>query len=131
MFIRVCAGLLIGSAVVSTPLLEAQGPVQRPGYHASWWTTADGLPGNFVMDIAQGSDGRLWLVAGGMLARFDGRGFEVVPVGDPLQNPQAEFPVAVERGAGGAWEGSKVGSSPAPGRPGLAAGPCGGPVRRP
>jgi len=83
------------------PLLEAQEPVQRPGYHPTWWTTEDGLPGNFVSDLTQGVDGRLWLVAGGVLTRFDGQAFEVVPVGESM-DPEApmEFPIAVAKGAG-------------------------------
>ena len=87
--------------LLAPQLLVAQGPAQRPGYHASWWTTADGLPGNFVTDIAQGMDGRLWVIAGGVLARFDGMDFEVVRAGEPARTDAAmEFPVAIERGAG-------------------------------
>ena len=49
----------------------------------SRWTVADGLPGNVVRDVAQGADGHLWLVASGVLVRFDGRRFDqVVPATD-------------------------------------------------
>jgi hypothetical protein len=88
-------------ALITPQVLAAQGTGQRAGYHAAWWTTADGLPGNFVTDIVQGEDGRLWIIAGGVLTRFDGRAFEVIPVGQPegARSPM-EFPTAIERGAG-------------------------------
>jgi ligand-binding sensor domain-containing protein len=101
------AGLLFRPALLSTllllspVLLVAQDSVRLPGYHATWWTTAEGLPGNFVTHLAQGVDGRLWLIAGGILTRFDGEDFEIVPVGEPV-DPEApmEFPIAVAQGAG-------------------------------
>lgn len=94
-------GLLSALALLLPPLLEAQEPVHRSSYHASWWTTADGLPGNFVTDLTQGTDGRLWIIAGGVLTRFDGREFEVIHTRESAQtNAPVEFPIAIEPGAG-------------------------------
>jgi signal transduction histidine kinase/DNA-binding response OmpR family regulator len=93
--------LSIALALVAPQPLAAQGTVQRAGYHAAWWTTADGLPGNFVTDIVQGPDGRLWIIAGGVLVRFDGIDFEVVRVGEATTaDAPMEFPIGIERGAG-------------------------------
>ena len=41
------------------------------------WTVREGLPGNSVIDIAQTSDGYLWIATGTGLARFDGTQFEI------------------------------------------------------
>ena len=41
------------------------------------WTTADGLPINYIGGIAQTADGYLWLATGGGLVRFNGYDFTV------------------------------------------------------
>jgi signal transduction histidine kinase/ligand-binding sensor domain-containing protein len=43
------------------------------------WKTVDGLAGNNVTDVAEDTDGFLWLVAGGRLVRFDGVQLEDYP----------------------------------------------------
>lgn len=52
--------------------------------HKDWtvrvWKTEEGLAANNVNDLAEGSDGFLWLVAGGRLARFDGVTVEDLPL---------------------------------------------------
>ena len=63
MVIRVPIALLSALALLLPPILEAQEPVHGSGYHASWWTNAGGLPGNFVTDITQDTYGRLWIIA--------------------------------------------------------------------
>lgn len=84
-------------AMATTPTAAQR--ILPPGYQASWWSTADGLPGNFVSDITQGSDGRLWLLAGGILTRFDGRTFEPIAV-DAAGGRGDEPVVGVETGGG-------------------------------
>ncbi len=44
-------------------------------YRVESFTTDNGLPSQSVADIAQTSDGFLWIATGGMLARFDGSEF--------------------------------------------------------
>lgn len=63
--------LPVGAQASTTPR-----PLVAPLRHTvRWYTTADGLPGNFVSAMQQAQDGTLWLVAGGVLAQFDGRTF--------------------------------------------------------
>jgi signal transduction histidine kinase/ligand-binding sensor domain-containing protein len=49
------------------------------------WTSDDGLPQNSVLDIAQTTDGHLWLSTFGGVARFDGVEFESF---DSVGNPE-------------------------------------------
>jgi signal transduction histidine kinase/DNA-binding response OmpR family regulator len=111
MFRRSCA-LLVTALGLLPASLPAQGLVLRPGYHATWWTTADGLPGNFISDITQSRDGHLWVVASFVLARFDGRRFEVVHLEGEGSASTRDFPTGIERGAGDtlwvATEGNRV-----------------------
>lgn len=61
----------------------AQAPLSPPTSFASrHWTTADGLPINDVYDIAQTTDGYLWLATRSGLVRFDGLTFKVFTVRD-------------------------------------------------
>ena len=62
----------------------------------------DGLPGNVVRDMVQAADGQLWLVAGGVLVRFDGERFAPVDLGGPSPGATQsnEFPLQIERGGG-------------------------------
>ncbi len=44
-------------------------------YTERYFTTEDGLPSQAVTEVAQTRDGFLWIVAGGLLSRFDGKEF--------------------------------------------------------
>ena len=52
-------------------------PIPLSRYDARIWTTAEGLPVNYVRSIYQTRDGYLWLVTGNGLVRFDGVAFRV------------------------------------------------------
>lgn len=58
----------------------ARSATSFPRHIVQRYTTADGLPGNYVWNMTQGRDGMLWLIAGGVVTRFDGRRFEEVPL---------------------------------------------------
>ena len=45
------------------------------GYRVETFTTEHGLPSQAISDVVQTSDGYLWIVAGGILSRFDGHEF--------------------------------------------------------
>ncbi|MFN8574457.1 MAG: ATP-binding protein [Gemmatimonadaceae bacterium] len=51
---------------------RAQGAL---GYTQRYFTTESGLPSQAVTDVAQTGEGYLWVVAGGLLSRFDGKEF--------------------------------------------------------
>jgi AraC-like DNA-binding protein/ligand-binding sensor domain-containing protein/signal transduction histidine kinase len=72
--------LLLALLGVQAGALEGQSVLPPPTHRATWWTTSQGLPGNFMRDLSQSQDGRLWVIAGGVLSRFDGREFELVAV---------------------------------------------------
>jgi signal transduction histidine kinase/ligand-binding sensor domain-containing protein/CheY-like chemotaxis protein len=55
--------------------LDSSRPVEKYIYKS--WTSADGLPENVVIAIAQTHDGYLWFGTGEGLARFNGRQFTV------------------------------------------------------
>ncbi len=65
--------LLVFLALATSAL--AQDRAQR--HAVRQWTTRDGLPQNSVADMAQGSDGILWLATHAGVVRFDGAKFEV------------------------------------------------------
>ncbi|HMM35365.1 MAG TPA: hypothetical protein PKA62_11610, partial [Thermoanaerobaculia bacterium] len=50
---------------------------QLSQFAISTWQTADGLPMNSVLAMAQAADGSLWLGTEEGLVRFDGAEFEV------------------------------------------------------
>ena len=55
--------------------VAAPAPAQTPleaRYHVTAFRTAQGIPSQAVTDLAQTADGYLWVVAGGILSRFDG-----------------------------------------------------------
>jgi signal transduction histidine kinase/CheY-like chemotaxis protein len=54
-----------------------------PRFRADVLTTDDGLPGQAITSLVQAEDGYLWIVASGVMTRFDGRRFQTVhPGGD-------------------------------------------------
>ncbi len=73
---------------IAVPAGESVGktPASASGeYLFHQWTSDDGLPQNSVVDIAQTTDGHLWLSTFGGLARFDGVEFEPF---DSIRNPE-------------------------------------------
>jgi len=84
---------------------------RRP-HTVSRWSVTDGLPGNVVRDMVQSADGQLWLVAGGVLVRFDGERIAAVDFGGPSPGVTRsnEFPLQIERGGGDTiWVGTSAG----------------------
>jgi len=77
---RRLGGFLVALFGLHAGALEGQSVLPPPTHRATWWTTSQGLPGNFMRDLSQSQDGRLWVIAGGVLSRFDGREFELVAI---------------------------------------------------
>ena len=67
---RVFAFATLASASVA-PVTRAQTPLEAR-YHVTTFSTAQGLPSQAMTDLTQTADGYLWVVAGGILSRFDG-----------------------------------------------------------
>jgi signal transduction histidine kinase/DNA-binding response OmpR family regulator/ligand-binding sensor domain-containing protein len=59
----------LAASVMTARLGSAQ---EAPTYSDRYFTTRDGLPSQALTGIAQTRDGYLWVVAGGLLSRFDG-----------------------------------------------------------
>ena len=76
--------------------LSSQSALSMPAHIAARFTIANGLPSNFVSDLAPAADGRLWVLSGGVLVRFDGEHFETVPVGDRRLWTHAEQLLGIE-----------------------------------
>ena len=85
-----------------TPRLATSIDLPRRPLTISRWTVVDGLPGNVVRDMVQAADVQLWLVAGGVLVRFDGERCAPVDLGGPSPGATLsnEFPLQIERGGG-------------------------------
>jgi diguanylate cyclase (GGDEF)-like protein len=54
-------------------------PLPLDDYYKQTWTTHDGLPHNSIHDLAQSSDGYLWIATWEGLVKFNGRKFAVFP----------------------------------------------------
>ncbi len=54
-------------------------------YLVDSWTTADGLPSNSILSIAQTPDGYLWIATSRGLVRFDGLKFSTAPLAQKEQ----------------------------------------------
>jgi|GEM_PF-1739780 len=74
--------LLLLLSIVQT---IASGEPNSPRFLVDTWRSEEGLPGNFVRSIGQGSGGFLWVATAEGFARFDGRTFETIemPEGPP------------------------------------------------
>jgi diguanylate cyclase (GGDEF)-like protein len=68
---------VFGLAVAPSRALALSPERQLSQYAISAWQTADGLPMNSVLAMAQAADGSLWLGTEEGLVRFDGAEFEV------------------------------------------------------
>lgn len=71
----VCAFTMVQSAPAQSA--PARSALAQPGggYRVETFTTDEGLPSQAITAIAQASDGYVWIVAGGILVRFDGHTF--------------------------------------------------------
>ena len=66
----VCAVVVAHTALAHAALAQPSG-----GYRLETFTTEDGLPSQTITAITQAADGYVWIVAGGILVRFDGHTF--------------------------------------------------------
>ncbi len=62
----------VGKILVTLLLIAATGNSFSQNYRFKWYTTKEGLPQNFINDIAQDDNGFLWVATGAGLARLDG-----------------------------------------------------------
>ena len=67
------------------------------------WTIRDGLPQNSVTDLAQSSDGYLWLTTFGGIVRFDGARFVTYDLSTNPELGSERFTRVVEDGEGRLW----------------------------
>lgn len=51
--------------------------IRASAYSVKTWTTAEGLPANYIDKVVQTQDGYLWMATAGGLVRFDGITFDV------------------------------------------------------
>ena len=66
--IRLLVPIIVGATSVARAAFAQSGG----NYRVDTYTTEDGLPSQSVTAIAQAADGYVWIVAGGILVRFDG-----------------------------------------------------------
>jgi diguanylate cyclase (GGDEF)-like protein len=71
------------------------------------FTTADGLPRNYVMALAEAPDGRLWIGTSNGLARWDGQRFEKFDGGNGF--PARDVFSLYVQGDGTLWAGTNFG----------------------
>lgn len=88
--------LLVG-VVVAAHASEGRAQAQRE-YSERYFTTADGLPSQAVTSIAETRDGYLWVVSGGLLARFDGKEFRTYSVANTPLLQRRVMSIAAGRG---------------------------------
>jgi PAS domain S-box-containing protein len=73
------------------------------------WDADDGLGGNWVRDLAEDLDGRIWIGTGVGLSRFDGRAFTAVGDGGLDALPQRSVSALARGRDGGLWVGLAYG----------------------
>ncbi len=74
-----------------------------------YFTTTDGLSGNWVGSIVQEANGELWFATGGGVSRFDGKAFTRYTTRDGLASDQV-WCLLLDR-SGGLWVGTEEGVS--------------------
>jgi ligand-binding sensor domain-containing protein len=79
------------------------------GRSLTYFTTADGLSGNWVSAMAQDARGDLWFATGGGVSRYDGTEFTSYTTKDGLASDQV-WSVLLDR-SGGLWFGTEGGVS--------------------
>jgi signal transduction histidine kinase/ligand-binding sensor domain-containing protein len=67
--------IILGVAPASLPSFASA----QNGFLIRTWQSEDGLPGNVVRSISQGSNGFLWVATAEGIARFDGTTFHPIP----------------------------------------------------
>lgn len=72
-------------------------------YVLNRWTIQDGLPVNSVKQVFQSSDGYIWIVTYGGIARFDGISFTVFNTGTHPELPSHRFQSMTETPDGVLW----------------------------
>jgi ligand-binding sensor domain-containing protein/signal transduction histidine kinase len=92
---------LLGGPALS---LDRGAPVSK--YVHTVWQTDDGLPQNYVVSIAQTTDGYLWLATQEGLARFDGVKFTVFNKQN-TEIEQNDIETVASDKAGGLWFGTE------------------------
>lgn len=65
--------------------------VVPPSYRLDQWTTSEGLPGNFIDDLARSPGRYLWILASGVPTRFDGERFVPLRVRPGGEGPGGRF----------------------------------------
>jgi ligand-binding sensor domain-containing protein len=69
------AAVLLGLILSAPTVRAAPALVNHPDYLIHHWLAGHGVPENSALDIAQTSDGYLWVASTGGLLRFNGREF--------------------------------------------------------
>ena len=88
-------------------------PLAFAQYHFGSWTTANGLPNNWIMGVHRTRDGYLWLTTVDGVARFDGVRFRVYnKVNTPgLTTNQFAYRALWEDLQGNLWMGTEDGGA--------------------
>jgi ligand-binding sensor domain-containing protein/signal transduction histidine kinase len=106
------AGVVMRFALLSTllavPALSLDRSTPTSQYVHSVWQTDDGLPQNYVVAIAQTTDGYLWLATQEGLARFDGIRFTVFD-NQNTEIQQNDIQAVASDKTGGLWFGTEGG----------------------
>ena len=74
--------LAVIGAVLLASLVRAQAESPRARYDASVWQIEQGLPSNWIYNMAQDHEGYLWLGTNEGLVRFDGMEFKLFSADD-------------------------------------------------
>jgi signal transduction histidine kinase/ligand-binding sensor domain-containing protein len=85
------------------------GALADPAWISRTWQSDDGLPNNAVTDLAQTSDGYLWIATPAQLARFDGVGFERFSPKHILPPIDRKITALLPTAEGGLWLGMNHG----------------------
>ncbi|MEM8560462.1 MAG: two-component regulator propeller domain-containing protein, partial [Bacteroidota bacterium] len=70
------------TGIVQAQTPESRAPVVPTTPRFEMYTTGDGLPGNIMRGVVQDSLGYIWVGGVGGVARFDGTGFETIPLAE-------------------------------------------------
>jgi len=76
----------LSSSVLALVVVLGPTRARAQSYRTFTYSDVDGLPSPEVLDVAQGADGRIWVVTGAGVATFDGVEWEV-PASCELEHP--------------------------------------------